>query len=152
MLCAGHAYATVTILLDEGVSFQDDEYEPTTDPPTTSPPQQFDDTAKLLYQDFDKAPTYATLPWVNSGYYASGTAYWWFDAISANFDLSSVGHSNIYKLTFKAWIRTGQYFRPNWHHYAFYPGAFNPTREDDSPVMPARGTMAFRASANSRAD
>jgi hypothetical protein len=122
---------TQTVLLKEGISFQDPEVEIDG---STNPFQSVDDTAKLKFLDTLEGPT--IVPPVNGGFYATGTSYYWFDAISAKFDLSGIGYSNIYSLSVSAYIETGAYFRQNWHHYAFYEGAFNPTNEDADPVVP----------------
>ena len=139
ILYAGIGHASISILLNEGISFQDAEVEIDG---STNPFQSVDDTAKLKFFDGLEGPTIVAP--VNGGFYASGTSYYWFDAISANFDLSGVGYNNISSLSFKAWIETGAYNRPNWHHYAFYEGAFNPTNEDADPVIPTPDSTTTR--------
>lgn len=126
-------YAAITIDLNQAFSFQDEELED-----TVMPAQQEDDTALLKDLDGSMGPSVASP--VIFDYYATGTNFLWQDGISANFDLSGVGYSKISDLKVLAYIQTGSYFRPEWHHYVFYEGAFNATNQDADPVTPVDGT------------
>jgi len=130
------SYATteVEFEINQADSFQDAEYEPL-EVPHNQPAQSFDDTAKLKFLDNNWGPS--VFDPMDFDYYTTGTSYWWIDGISANFDLSSVGYSNISGVTAMAYVRPGSYWRPNWHHYVFYDGDENPMNQDSDPVIPS---------------
>ena len=90
-----------------------------------------DHTARLLHLDNWWAPgTYGT---VTNNYYATGTSDDWWDAVSLNFDLSSVGWENIISAELAFYTQQGSYWRSEWHHYEVLEGALNPTHEDNGP-------------------
>jgi len=70
---------------------------------------------------------------VKNDYYATGTSDDWWDAVSLNFDLSSVGWENIVSAQLAFYTKQGDYWRSDWHHYEILQGALNPTHEDSGP-------------------
>ena len=91
----------------------------------------FDHTARLSALDNWWAPgTYGT---VGNNYYATGTSDDWWDAVSLNFDLSSVGWENIISAQLAFYTQQGSYRRSEWHHYEVLEGALNPLHEDSGP-------------------
>jgi hypothetical protein len=67
-------------------------------------------------------------------YYATGTDSRWWDAISLNFDLSTIGWNNISMVTLRFYTQQGAYQNTSWHHYQVLQGAFNPSYQDNSPT------------------
>jgi len=111
---------TVNFDLNQGTSYQDEGT------------LTYNDTVKLKDLDNNWGPT--TTGTVVNSYYATGTATQWFDAISANFDLSGVNLAQIKTVTLMAYIKTGGYSNHGWHHYELYQGAFNAADQDSNPL------------------
>ena len=121
-LCWSPTYAglvTVPISSATSTSFQDEGT------------LTFDNTAKLSSLDDDWAPSVAGT--VTHDYYATGTSNQWWDAVSLNFDLSSVGWENIVSAELAFYTEQGDY-GSTWHHYQILEGAFNPTNQDEGPI------------------
>lgn len=89
-----------------------------------------DQTAVLATLDGNYGP----LPTgtVTQNYYATGTSDAWFDAISANFNLTSVGFANIDSATLRFFTQKGDYGNNAWEHYQVLEGASNATNQDAS--------------------
>ena len=80
---------------------------------------------------------------VGYDYYATGTSPAWWDALSLNFDLSSIGHANIASAELWFYTQQGAYSNLGWHHYELLPGAFNPTHQDDGALAMLPGMVDF---------
>lgn len=91
----------------------------------------YDDTAALLSNDGLLAATITST--VSHNYYATGYGYGYFEAVSLNFDLSSVGYDNITEANLNFYVQQGSYPDTSWHHYQVLEGAFNETNEDAYP-------------------
>ena len=128
LLIPAMVYSTpITIDLNTGigVSFQD-EGTLTADQTT-------------LLRDLDDSWAPATIGTVTHDYYATGGSDLFFDAISLNFDLSSVGWDTITSATLRFYTQKGAYgdYGPSqllWQHYEILEGAYNDTHEDLSPI------------------
>jgi len=75
-------------------------------------------------------------------YYATGTSTAYWDAVSLNFDLSSVGHENIASAELWFYTQQGDY-TTTWHHYSVHPGDKNPTYQDFAPIPVLPGMVDF---------
>jgi len=110
---------TVPLSSATSTSFQDEGTE------------AYDNTAELISLDGEWAPSrYGD---VTNNYYATGTSTRWWDAVSLNFDLSSVGWENVVSAELAFYTQQGDYHNTAWHHYQILEGAFNDTNEDDGP-------------------
>ena len=88
-----------------------------------------DHTALLKNLDGIWGPT--TTGTVTNNYYATGTSNAYFDALSLQFDLSSIGYSNIDTAKLRFYTKKGTY-DPSWEHYQVLQGANNSTNQDAS--------------------
>ena len=100
-----------------------------------------DQTAVLSTLDGNYGPLLTGT--VTQSYYATGTSGAYFDAISTNFDLSSIGFANIDSATLRFYTQKGDYAtvdgssgfsasRNAWQHYQVLEGALNNTNENAS--------------------
>ena len=124
-----------TIPLTRAIGFQD-EGTPTAD-----------HTALLNSLDDLWGPT--TGGGVTANYYATGTSAAFWDAVSLDFDLTSVGYENITSAELRFYTQQGTYHYTSWHHYEVLKGAFNPTHQDhpvyDGPLQTLPGMVNFGA-------
>ena len=132
--CIGNSESfayTVDLTLNNGVSYQNaGDFDWNGDHAVTT--TTYNNTSELRYKDgvWGPSPTGSVV----YGYYATGGAQEWFDGVSLNFDLSSVGYDYVKSATLMAYIRTGDYFSNSWHHYNLYQGAMNTTDQDSNPT------------------
>jgi len=91
-----------------------------------------DHTALLSSLDGQWAPAVGGT--VTVDYYATGTSSAYWDAVSLNFDLSSIGWTNIASAELAFYTQQGGY-TTTWHHYEILQGAYNPTHQDIGPTV-----------------
>jgi hypothetical protein len=125
VLCAGApAWADMSLTPSSGRSFQDERTF-----------QMADHTALLTELDGQWAPLSIA---GSRDYYATGSSYRWWDAVSLSFDLSPVGGvKHIVSAVLRFYTQQGTYVDTTWHHYELLEGEFNPTHEDDHAVTGA---------------
>ncbi len=90
-----------------------------------------DNTALLSSLDGSWAPS--TGGTVTHNYYATGTSSAYWDAVSLNFDLSSIPWDKIASAELWFYTQQGDY-STNWHHYELLQGASNPSHQDVGPT------------------
>ncbi len=123
---SGNAQAvSITIDLNSGISFQNEG---------TIFSLEKDQTSLLHALDDDWAPGLIGFGLVVFDYYATGTDLRYIDAVSLNFDLSSVGWNNILSADLRFYSQKGNYGETSWGHYAILQGAFNPLDQDKDPI------------------
>lgn len=87
-----------------------------------------------LLQNLDNSWAPIKTGTVINDYYATGTSQNYFDAVSLNFDLSSIGWNNIENATLRFYVQKGDYIREWWHHYEVLEGEKNPLHGDIAPT------------------
>jgi hypothetical protein len=139
LICVSSASAAVIeISSGTAVSFQD---EGTLTADQTS-------VLNTLDGNFGPIPTGT----VTQSYYATGTSAAYFDAISLNFDLSSVGFANVGSAELWFYVQKGDYAtidgsdafnagRNAWEHYQVLEGSMNSSNQDATPFV--SGTTDF---------
>jgi hypothetical protein len=77
-------------------------------------------------------------------YYATGSSNRWWDAVSLNFDLSSMGWEHVASASLRFYTQQGSYSDTGWHHYEVLEGAFDDTDQDrNMEVPPWPGVVDF---------
>ena len=90
-----------------------------------------DNTTLLSSLDGQWAPS--TGGTVTQNYYATGTSSAYWDAVSLNFDLSTIGWDKIASAELWFYTQQGDY-STSWHHYEVLEGASNPSHQDVGPT------------------
>jgi hypothetical protein len=123
VLCVGApAWADMSLTPSSATSFQDEGL-----------PQHLTADHKGLLTSLDDEWAPRPVPDYSGDYYATGTSRRFWDAVSLNFDLSSMGWQHVESAKLRFYTQQGAYVDPSWHHYEVLEGPSNPLHQDDGP-------------------